>query len=73
MSANKKAGLRGAGSKGIARPDSTTGGYRWRKLRGLLTISDHVRRYQARRYPRAMLGRLPLPDDLLPCWREVRV
>ena len=47
-------------------------GYAWRRARGLLTIRDHVRIYQARRYPRAILGRLPLPADLLPCWLEVR-
>ncbi|NEV64142.1 hypothetical protein [Thiorhodococcus minor] len=48
------------------------GSYRWRQLRGLLTIGDRVHEYQAIRYPRSILGRVPLPDDLLPCWREVR-
>ncbi|MBK1723381.1 hypothetical protein [Thiocystis violacea] len=37
-------------------------GYAWRKARGLLTIGDHTRRYQATRHPRGPY-RCPMPED----------
>ena len=40
-------------------------GRRWRKQRGLRTISDHVLEYRAKRHPRGPY-RTPLPDDRLP-------
>jgi len=46
------------------------GGPRWRRERGLETIGDHVRRYLAQRHPRGSY-RTPMPEDLLPAWREV--
>ena len=39
--------------------------HQWRKRRGLLTISDHVLEYRAKRHPRGPY-RTPLPDDRLP-------
>lgn len=49
-----------------AAPES--GGYQWRRDRGLLTISDMIRRYAAVRHPRGPY-RVPMVDDYLPCWR----
>jgi hypothetical protein len=39
-------------------------GYAWRKARGLLTISDHIRAYRAIRAPRGDYA-VPLPGDLI--------
>lgn len=44
------------------------GGYAWRKAKGLLTIGDKVRRYQAISYPRGPYL-APLPGDLIECGR----
>jgi hypothetical protein len=41
----------------------------WRKRRGLLTWADLARRYRAMRHPRGAYT-TPLPEDLLPPWRE---
>lgn len=40
------------------------GGYAWRKARGLLVLSDYVRRYRAIRVPRGPYP-VPLPGDLI--------
>jgi hypothetical protein len=45
-------------------PPRPIGGYRWRRARGLATVSDHVRLYRARRWPRGDYG-VPMPEDLL--------
>lgn len=54
----------------IANPEySRVGGLAWRKARGLLTWRDHARHWRALRYvpPGALV---PLPESLLPRWRE---
>lgn len=48
---------------------STTGGYRWRKAKGLLTWRDHARRWRALRFV-PIGARAPLPESLLPVWLE---
>ena len=53
-----------------AAPAAPTG-YRWRKIHGLLTWRDIARRWRAVRYTRPGC-RSPLPEDILPCWREAR-
>lgn len=46
----------------------STGGYTWRKARGLLTIADLCRAFKAVRYtPHGC--RCPLPDSLIRCAR----
>jgi hypothetical protein len=47
------------------------GGPSWRRQHGLLTWRDMALEYSARRFirPGALM---PLPEDLLPAWREVR-
>ncbi len=40
-----------------------TGGYQWRRSRGLLVISELIRAYAAVRWPRGPY-RTPLPGDL---------
>ena len=51
---------------------SAVGGPAWRRRRGLQTLADLAREYRARRYCREPGMLAPLPDDLLPAWREVR-
>lgn len=48
---------------------TATGGYAWRRDRGLLTLSDIVRAYAMKRRPRGPYW-VPMPDDLLPGWRR---
>jgi hypothetical protein len=43
--------------------------YKWRKARGLLTISDHIRVYRAIRAPRGNYA-VPMPDDLIAGWQR---
>jgi hypothetical protein len=43
---------------------TSAGRFAWRRKRGLLTVSDHVLRYRAARFP-AGAYRTPLPLDYI--------